>query len=162
MTFVSSVSSYPDATPEELSASDVCIICREEMTSGCKKLPCNHIFHKSCLRSWFQRQQSCPTCRMDIIHATRPQPQQPAPAAPPVGPPQHPAVPQFPGTLYLRSNCAVKVVLCLITVTTVTVIGHLRSSSLVLFTIVLYATLQVAKQVVCCNVQHDQVPVSTV
>ena len=27
VTFVSSVSSYPDATPEELSASDVCIIC---------------------------------------------------------------------------------------------------------------------------------------
>ena len=27
VTFVSSVSSYPDSTPEELSASDVCIIC---------------------------------------------------------------------------------------------------------------------------------------
>ena len=27
VTFVSSVSSYPDVTPEELSASDVCIIC---------------------------------------------------------------------------------------------------------------------------------------
>ena len=27
VTFVSYVSSYPDATPEELSASDVCIIC---------------------------------------------------------------------------------------------------------------------------------------
>lgn len=35
-----------------------------------KKLPCDHIFHKSCLRSWFQRQQTCPTCRyikIDII-----------------------------------------------------------------------------------------------
>lgn len=32
-----------------------------------KKLPCNHIFHVSCLRSWFQRQQTCPTCRMDIL-----------------------------------------------------------------------------------------------
>ena len=27
VTFVSSVSSYPDVTPEELSPSDVCIIC---------------------------------------------------------------------------------------------------------------------------------------
>ncbi|KAI0211733.1 E3 ubiquitin-protein ligase synoviolin B [Lamellibrachia satsuma] len=88
---------YPDATPEELSASDVCIICREEMVSGCKKLPCNHIFHKSCLRSWFQRQQSCPTCRMDIIHAPRPQPAQPAP---PAAPPQQPAVPQFPAAAF--------------------------------------------------------------
>ncbi|XP_071794706.1 E3 ubiquitin-protein ligase synoviolin B-like isoform X2 [Asterias amurensis] len=61
---------YPDATPEDLASSDnVCIICREEMVTGCKKLPCNHIFHTSCLRSWFQRQQTCPTCRMDVLRA---------------------------------------------------------------------------------------------
>jgi len=59
---------YPDATPEELAAVDnVCIICREEMITGAKKLPCGHIFHAACLRSWFQRQQTCPTCRMDIL-----------------------------------------------------------------------------------------------
>nr|XP_022904497.1 E3 ubiquitin-protein ligase synoviolin B [Onthophagus taurus] len=62
---------YPDATQEELSAGDnVCIICREEMTTGCKKLPCNHIFHTACLRSWFQRQQTCPTCRLNILGAS--------------------------------------------------------------------------------------------
>jgi len=62
---------YPDATAEELSATDnVCIICREEMTaSATKKLPCNHIFHRNCLRSWFQRQQTCPTCRLDVLRA---------------------------------------------------------------------------------------------
>ncbi|CAG2117171.1 unnamed protein product [Medioppia subpectinata] len=61
---------YPDATPEELQTVDnVCIICREEMTGNgsAKRLPCNHIFHVSCLRSWFQRQQTCPTCRMDVL-----------------------------------------------------------------------------------------------
>lgn len=69
---------YPNATPEEMSAmSDrTCIICREEMvlneaeqapinTDGPnttpKKLPCGHIFHFHCLRSWLERQQSCPT-----------------------------------------------------------------------------------------------------
>lgn len=58
---------YPDATAEELLAADnVCIICREEMTTASKKLPCNHIFHTSCLRSWFQRQQTCPTCRLNV------------------------------------------------------------------------------------------------
>jgi hypothetical protein len=43
---------YPDATAEELEATDnVCIICREEMIApSTKKLPCNHIFHKNCLR----------------------------------------------------------------------------------------------------------------
>ncbi|KAF5304787.1 hypothetical protein FQA39_LY09564 [Lamprigera yunnana] len=68
---------YPDATPEELQAADnVCIICREEMSTTSKKLPCNHIFHTSCLRSWFQRQQTCPTCRLNILR-TPPPPQQP-------------------------------------------------------------------------------------
>lgn len=83
---------YPDATQEELSAVDnVCIICREEMLTGAKKLPCSHIFHASCLRSWFQRQQTCPTCRMDILRQpnqqTQPAPQ-PAPAQPPPQQPQ--------------------------------------------------------------------------
>lgn len=26
-----------------------------------KKLPCGHFFHFNCLRSWLERQQSCPT-----------------------------------------------------------------------------------------------------
>uniref|UniRef100_A0A8D0G094 RING-type E3 ubiquitin transferase n=1 Tax=Sphenodon punctatus TaxID=8508 RepID=A0A8D0G094_SPHPU len=70
---------YHDATPEELQAMDnVCIICREEMVTGAKRLPCNHIFHTSCLRSWFQRQQTCPTCRMDVLRASLP-PQSQAP-----------------------------------------------------------------------------------
>ncbi|KAI6190580.1 RING-type E3 ubiquitin transferase [Aphelenchoides bicaudatus] len=56
---------YPLATEQELSEGDnTCIICREEMTveSGAKKLPCNHIFHPNCLR---------PTCRTDVLGATR-------------------------------------------------------------------------------------------
>lgn len=103
---------YPDATPEDLQTSDnVCIICREEMVTGAKKLPCNHIFHSSCLRSWFQRQQTCPTCRMDVLRASQPATTPaPAPAAPPAAPvvpanaPAQPAanniapgmMPQFP------------------------------------------------------------------
>nr|XP_023011989.1 E3 ubiquitin-protein ligase synoviolin B-like [Leptinotarsa decemlineata] len=75
---------YPDATGEELQSVDnVCIICREEMTSASKKLPCNHIFHTTCLRSWFQRQQTCPTCRLNILQTpSNPTRRQP-PAAPP-------------------------------------------------------------------------------
>jgi len=62
---------YPDATEEELANTDnVCIICREEMSAPTtKKLPCGHIFHKTCLRSWFQRQQTCPTCRLDVLRS---------------------------------------------------------------------------------------------
>ena len=60
-------SKYPDATPEELQATDmICIICRDEMTTA-KKLPCGHYFHMSCLKSWIERQQVCPTCRRPIF-----------------------------------------------------------------------------------------------
>ncbi|NXV57558.1 SYVN1 ligase, partial [Molothrus ater] len=87
---------YPDATAEELQAMDnVCIICREEMVTGAKRLPCNHIFHTSCLRSWFQRQQTCPTCRMDVLRASLPpQPPPEAPAPAPAAPAQPPNFPQ--------------------------------------------------------------------
>ncbi|XP_066340964.1 ERAD-associated E3 ubiquitin-protein ligase HRD1-like isoform X2 [Miscanthus floridulus] len=60
---------FPDATTEELDASDAtCIICREEMTTA-KKLLCGHLFHVHCLRSWLERQHTCPTCRAPIIPA---------------------------------------------------------------------------------------------
>jgi hypothetical protein len=63
---------YPDATMEELEATGdrTCIICREQMVQGGeegrertrpKKLRCGHILHFHCLRSWLERQQSCPT-----------------------------------------------------------------------------------------------------
>ena len=84
---------YPNATQEEMSAmSDhTCIICREEMTlpdpatrdqanppeatapardgpnMTPKKLPCGHIFHFHCLRSWLERQQSCPTWSVQLV-----------------------------------------------------------------------------------------------
>lgn len=75
---------YPDATEQEMTVMTdrTCIICREEMSiqinaspdtqptppathdgpnTTPKKLPCGHIFHFYCLRSWLERQQSCPT-----------------------------------------------------------------------------------------------------
>ncbi|KAI0351005.1 hypothetical protein OH77DRAFT_1487968 [Trametes cingulata] len=38
-----------------------------------KKLPCGHIFHFQCLRSWLERQQSCPTCRRTVLDNNAPQ-----------------------------------------------------------------------------------------
>lgn len=70
---------YPDATEAELAQENTCIICREEMrfwdpnnNAGAvdrvrpKKLPCNHILHLGCLKSWLERQQVCPTCRSPV------------------------------------------------------------------------------------------------
>ncbi|KAK6133748.1 hypothetical protein DH2020_032459 [Rehmannia glutinosa] len=58
---------FPDATPEEINTSDAtCIICREEMITA-KKLICGHLFHVHCLRSWLERQNTCPTCRALVV-----------------------------------------------------------------------------------------------
>jgi Ring finger domain len=80
---------YPDATIEDLTTENVCIVCREEMLpwqaivtreereSGQqvstterkrpKKLPCGHVLHFQCLRSWMERQQACPICRRSVL-----------------------------------------------------------------------------------------------
>ncbi|KAL8874619.1 MAG: hypothetical protein Q9174_000082 [Haloplaca sp. 1 TL-2023] len=89
---------YPDATTEEIAREDVCIICRENMTvwqestsdensetpraerrpvderQRAKKLPCGHLLHFACLRSWLERQQICPTCRTPVLNGSRNQP----------------------------------------------------------------------------------------
>ncbi|KJZ75683.1 hypothetical protein HIM_04840 [Hirsutella minnesotensis 3608] len=70
---------YADATAEDLAQESTCIICREEMrpwdpvnNPGAidrvrpKKLPCGHILHLGCLKSWLERQQVCPTCRSPV------------------------------------------------------------------------------------------------
>ncbi|EGX47199.1 hypothetical protein AOL_s00097g38 [Orbilia oligospora ATCC 24927] len=83
---------YPDATREEIDRENVCIICRENMRAWSdtpetaaqqaelvdeedipddrmrpKKLPCGHVLHLACLKSWMERQQRCPTCRRPVL-----------------------------------------------------------------------------------------------
>ncbi|OLN97433.1 E3 ubiquitin-protein ligase HRD1 [Colletotrichum chlorophyti] len=84
---VEDMNKYPDATQEELGREDTCIICREEMrpwdpNNGAvervrpKKLPCGHILHFGCLKSWLERQQVCPTCRSPVVVNNNAAPQQ--------------------------------------------------------------------------------------
>ncbi|KAJ2000746.1 hypothetical protein H4R26_004468 [Coemansia thaxteri] len=57
---------FPDATKEDIIRfNDRCSICREVLISA-KRLPCDHLFHRSCLRSWLVRHLSCPTCRITL------------------------------------------------------------------------------------------------
>lgn len=59
-------SRFAVATPDELVANnDDCAICWDSMTTA-RKLPCGHLFHNSCLRSWLEQDTSCPTCRMSL------------------------------------------------------------------------------------------------
>ncbi|XP_044965797.1 E3 ubiquitin protein ligase RIN2-like isoform X2 [Hordeum vulgare subsp. vulgare] len=61
----------PDATYDEICTyDDECAICRGPMARA-KKLPCNHLFHLPCLRSWLDQglmeDYSCPTCRRPLF-----------------------------------------------------------------------------------------------
>ncbi|KAI9678823.1 MAG: E3 ubiquitin-protein ligase hrd1 [Caeruleum heppii] len=42
-----------------------------EERSRPKRLPCGHILHFGCLRSWLERQQICPTCRRPVMATNR-------------------------------------------------------------------------------------------
>lgn len=60
---------FDEASSDQIAEAGDCAICRESMQSG-KILPCQHIFHLSCLRSWFQQcgvnNYNCPLCRMAL------------------------------------------------------------------------------------------------
>ncbi|KAJ2160137.1 hypothetical protein GGF46_002507 [Coemansia sp. RSA 552] len=60
---------FPDASKDDIVRfNDRCSICREILVTA-KKLPCDHLFHRSCLRSWLVRHLSCPTCRIALSTA---------------------------------------------------------------------------------------------
>ena len=40
-----------------------CSICFEEMRTGCVKLPCAHVFHKTCAYRWHSINPTCALCR---------------------------------------------------------------------------------------------------
>jgi len=71
---------YPNATEAEIARDPQCIICYDDMTQNAKKLPCGHIFHKHCLKSWMERNNKCPYCNKQTLLAP------PRPAAPAAAP----------------------------------------------------------------------------
>ena len=44
-----------------------CPICKDNLSSGSLSVtPCNHLYHKNCLRKWCSISATCPTCRTNI------------------------------------------------------------------------------------------------
>lgn len=92
-TVSSKIHQLQDVTEEDLErVGRSCIICREDMAlaEGLKKLHCGHVFHLACLRSWLERQQTCPICRHAILPT---QGTTDAAAADPAAPAAAPAAP---------------------------------------------------------------------
>ena len=49
------------------TGSEDCAICQEVMEENLRKINrCNHLFHRSCIETWFQSGVTCPICRIDI------------------------------------------------------------------------------------------------
>lgn len=44
-----------------------CSICQESIVSECVRLRvCQHVYHRSCIQTWFGASVRCPVCRRDI------------------------------------------------------------------------------------------------
>lgn len=45
-----------------------CSVCKDEFNLESKlvKLPCNHYFHRECIKPWLEQRNSCPTCRYEL------------------------------------------------------------------------------------------------
>ncbi|SCU80847.1 LADA_0B09846g1_1 [Lachancea dasiensis] len=70
----------PDVSEDELRLLNdkMCIVCMEDLNFlhaehatthklKAKRLPCNHILHLGCLKSWMERSQTCPICRVSVF-----------------------------------------------------------------------------------------------
>jgi hypothetical protein len=60
-----------DALPEVVigEEKETCAVCGETFSSGesAKRLACTHLYHSKCILKWFDRNQSCPICRRQLV-----------------------------------------------------------------------------------------------
>lgn len=57
----------------QASTQSTCMICLGEFTAcdACRRLPCRHIFHASCVEEWLRRCTDCPICKDNVDRAIR-------------------------------------------------------------------------------------------
>ncbi|KAK6931191.1 Zinc finger, RING-type [Dillenia turbinata] len=53
----------------EREVGERCLICLEEFEFGenYKRMPCSHLFNKSCIVGWFKKSFTCPLCRYALF-----------------------------------------------------------------------------------------------
>jgi len=52
----------------EKNQNDSCSICLEQLSVGdfATRLPCGHLFHENCIKSWLRSGNQCPVCRYEL------------------------------------------------------------------------------------------------
>lgn len=52
--------------------NNTCAICFEDIDDfNCKRISCNHLFHKECLDRWILYKRVCPMCREPVKKPTK-------------------------------------------------------------------------------------------
>ncbi|CAE7510534.1 TIL [Symbiodinium natans] len=54
-------------------AQQTCMVCLEDfqLATPCRRLPCGHVFHQSCIDEWLRRCTDCPICKANVDRAIR-------------------------------------------------------------------------------------------
>lgn len=58
---------------ESQATQSTCMVCLGEFSVGdsCRRLPCRHLFHSSCVEEWLRRCTDCPICKDNVDRAIR-------------------------------------------------------------------------------------------
>ncbi|XP_038018019.1 E3 ubiquitin-protein ligase RNF115 isoform X2 [Motacilla alba alba] len=64
---ISSLPTVP-VTQEQVDTGLECPVCKEDYTVAeqVRQLPCNHVFHSSCIVPWLELHDTCPVCRKSL------------------------------------------------------------------------------------------------
>jgi len=47
---------------DDIFDEEQCCICIEVIVEDDFSLPCNHIFHRNCIKKWIKKSKTCPLC----------------------------------------------------------------------------------------------------
>jgi hypothetical protein len=64
---------WPPGADDPTTSQTTCMICLGDFRDGdeCRRLPCRHVFHTSCVDEWLRRCTDCPICKNNVDRAIR-------------------------------------------------------------------------------------------
>ena len=63
------IKNLPSVTDKDLEREEICLICRGNLQADftCKRLPCGHCYHSSCIEAWIRNYNTCPLCNAAVL-----------------------------------------------------------------------------------------------